>query len=78
MSSELSELKLQLEKVTYENKEGAITVDSLREANVELNNELEALKVRDSYTMVYTYDIIHNSNNFSRSLKYIYTHTYII
>lgn len=45
MASELNELKLQLEKVTYDNKEGAITVDSLREANIELNNELEALKV---------------------------------
>ncbi|CAJ0833902.1 2111_t:CDS:10 [Entrophospora sp. SA101] len=44
MASELNELKLQLEKVTYDNKEGAITVDSLREANIELNNELEALK----------------------------------
>ncbi|KAG0300319.1 hypothetical protein BGZ98_009269 [Dissophora globulifera] len=41
---ELNELKLQLEKVSYENKEGAITVDSLREANQELSKELEELK----------------------------------
>ncbi|KAF9579474.1 hypothetical protein BGW38_004251, partial [Lunasporangiospora selenospora] len=41
---ELNELKLQLEKVSYENKEGAITVDSLREANQELTRELEELK----------------------------------
>ena len=30
MASELNELKVQLEKVTYENKESAITMDSLR------------------------------------------------
>ncbi|KAG0026925.1 hypothetical protein BGZ81_006005 [Podila clonocystis] len=41
---ELSDLKLQLEKVSYENKEGAITVDSLREVNQELSKELEELK----------------------------------
>lgn len=41
---ELSDLKLQLEKVSYENKEGAITVDSLREVNQELSKELEDLK----------------------------------
>lgn len=44
MASELNELKVQLEKVTYDNKEGAITMDSLREANVELSAELESLK----------------------------------
>ncbi|KAF9436472.1 hypothetical protein BGZ76_003903 [Entomortierella beljakovae] len=41
---ELSDLKLQLEKVSYENKEGAITMDSLREVNQELSKELEELK----------------------------------
>ncbi|ORZ02025.1 kinesin heavy chain [Lobosporangium transversale] len=41
---ELNDLKLQLEKVLYESKEGAITVDSLREANQELSKELEELK----------------------------------
>ena len=41
---ELNDLKLQLEKVSYENKEGAITVDSLREVNQELSKDLEELK----------------------------------
>ena len=45
MASELNELKVQLEKVTYDNKEGAITMDSLREANMELSFESEVLKV---------------------------------
>uniref|UniRef100_A0A1D1YRB6 Kinesin-like protein n=1 Tax=Anthurium amnicola TaxID=1678845 RepID=A0A1D1YRB6_9ARAE len=44
MASELNELKVQLEKVAYENKEGAITVDSLRESNLELATEVESLK----------------------------------
>jgi len=44
MATELNEIKLQLEKVTYENKEGTIVMDSLREANQELNQELEQLK----------------------------------
>ncbi|KAG0255667.1 hypothetical protein DFQ27_006122 [Actinomortierella ambigua] len=41
---ELNELRLQLEKVSFENKEGAITVDSLREVNQELSKEMEELK----------------------------------
>ncbi|CAG8580598.1 17472_t:CDS:10, partial [Racocetra fulgida] len=45
MTSELNELKLQLEKVTYENKESAITMDSLREQNTDLSNEIEQLKL---------------------------------
>ena len=45
MASELNELKVQLEKVTYENKFGAITMGSLREANLELSSESETLKV---------------------------------
>lgn len=44
MASELNDLRLQLEKVTYENKEGNITMDSLREANQELSAELEEVK----------------------------------
>jgi kinesin family member 5 len=47
MESELNELKVQLEKVTYENKEGAITMDSLREANLELSGEIDGLKVME-------------------------------
>ncbi|KAF8985706.1 hypothetical protein BGZ46_002451 [Entomortierella lignicola] len=41
---ELNDLKNQLEKVSYENKEGAIVVDSLREVNQEQAKELEELK----------------------------------
>ncbi|CEP12182.1 hypothetical protein [Parasitella parasitica] len=44
MTSELSELRLQLQKISYESKENAITVDSLKEANQELIAELEELK----------------------------------
>ncbi|RIA79335.1 kinesin heavy chain [Glomus cerebriforme] len=44
MESRLNELKVQLEKVIYENKEDAITMDSLREDNSELSSELELLK----------------------------------
>ncbi|CAG8567315.1 5047_t:CDS:10 [Diversispora eburnea] len=36
--------RVQLEKITYDNKESDITMDSLREANAELTNELDALK----------------------------------
>lgn len=46
MESELNELKVQLEKVAYENKEGAITMDSLRESNLELSAEVDSLKVK--------------------------------
>jgi kinesin family protein 5 len=44
MTSELSNLRLQLQKISYESKENAITVDSLKEANQELMVELEELK----------------------------------
>lgn len=44
MTSELSNLRLQLQKISYESKENAITVDSLKEANQELISELEELK----------------------------------
>ncbi|KAI8967405.1 P-loop containing nucleoside triphosphate hydrolase protein [Mycotypha africana] len=44
MTSELSNLRLQLQKISYESKENAITVDSLKEANAELMAELEELK----------------------------------
>jgi len=42
--SVITNLKLQLEKVTYENKDSAINLDSLRESHQETLNELEALK----------------------------------
>lgn len=44
MSSELNDVKLQLQKISYESKESAITVESLRETNQELQAELEELK----------------------------------
>lgn len=44
MTSELSQLRLQLQKISYESKENAITVDSLKEANQELMAELDELK----------------------------------
>ncbi|KAI7866074.1 hypothetical protein BDF14DRAFT_940381 [Spinellus fusiger] len=44
MTSELSDLRLQLQKISYESKENAITVDSLKEANQDLVAEMEELK----------------------------------
>ncbi|KAI8145084.1 kinesin heavy chain [Fennellomyces sp. T-0311] len=44
MTAELSEVKVELEKVTYDSKESAITVDSLKEANQELTGELQELR----------------------------------
>lgn len=44
MTTELSDLRLQLQKISYESKENAIHVDSLKEANQELLGELEELK----------------------------------
>ncbi|CAO3617126.1 unnamed protein product [Cunninghamella blakesleeana] len=42
--SELNEIKIQLEKVMYENKEGNITADGLKDMNQELTRELEQIK----------------------------------
>ncbi|SGY14074.1 BQ5605_C010g06050 [Microbotryum silenes-dioicae] len=44
MASELSDLRLQVERLVYESKEGAITTDSLKDQNAELSAELEELK----------------------------------
>ncbi|KAL2817491.1 P-loop containing nucleoside triphosphate hydrolase protein [Aspergillus cavernicola] len=44
LNSEVNELRMQLEKVSYESKEAAITMDSLREANSELTSELDEVK----------------------------------
>ncbi|KAI9334261.1 P-loop containing nucleoside triphosphate hydrolase protein [Obelidium mucronatum] len=44
MSSTLNELKLQLEKVSCENKESVITIESLRDANGDLVKEVDVLK----------------------------------
>lgn len=45
MTSEVSEMKLQLEKLVYESKEAAITSDAMKEQNGELERELEELRV---------------------------------
>ncbi|OQE18206.1 hypothetical protein PENSTE_c018G08475 [Penicillium steckii] len=44
LNTEVNELRMQLEKVSYEGKEAAITMDGLREANAELTGELDEVK----------------------------------
>ncbi|KAG0172689.1 hypothetical protein DFQ28_009667 [Apophysomyces sp. BC1034] len=44
MVAELNDVKIQLQKVSYESKESGITVDSLKEANQELLTNLESLR----------------------------------
>ncbi len=44
MSVQLNELRLQVEKLEFDNKEGVITVDILKEQNADGRNELEELK----------------------------------
>jgi kinesin family protein 5 len=44
MSTQLNELRLQLERLDYDNKEGIITIDILKEQNLDAKNELEELK----------------------------------
>jgi kinesin family protein 5 len=44
MSSQLNELRLQVERLDYDNKEGVITVDILKEQNQDAKAELEELK----------------------------------
>ena len=44
LSSEVSELKMQLERVAFESKEANITIDALKEANSELTIELDDVK----------------------------------
>ncbi|KAE8358018.1 P-loop containing nucleoside triphosphate hydrolase protein [Aspergillus caelatus] len=44
LNTEVNELRMQLEKVSYESKEAAITMDGLREANSELTTELDDVK----------------------------------
>ncbi|KAI9316138.1 P-loop containing nucleoside triphosphate hydrolase protein [Zopfochytrium polystomum] len=46
MAEDFVKLKLELEKLSSENKEGVIVVDSLKEANSELTKEIEALKAQ--------------------------------
>ncbi|KAG6850993.1 hypothetical protein H0H93_004480 [Arthromyces matolae] len=44
MSTHLNELRLQVERLSYDNKEGSITIDILKEQNSDAKNELEELK----------------------------------
>ncbi|KDN45937.1 putative kinesin-1 motor protein [Tilletiaria anomala UBC 951] len=44
MTAEMNEIKLQLERVTYEHKEASITMDILKEQNADMANELEELR----------------------------------
>ncbi|EFR00458.1 kinesin heavy chain [Nannizzia gypsea CBS 118893] len=44
LNAEVNELRMQLEKVSYESKEQSITMDTLKEANSELTAELDDLK----------------------------------
>ncbi|KAI9808438.1 MAG: Kinesin heavy chain [Pycnora praestabilis] len=44
LNSDVNELKMQLEKVSFEGKEAQITMDGLKEANSELTTELDEVK----------------------------------
>ncbi|RDB21391.1 Kinesin heavy chain [Hypsizygus marmoreus] len=44
MSSQLNELRLQVERLDYDNKEGSITIDILKEQNQDAKSELEELR----------------------------------
>lgn len=44
LGSEVNELKMQLERVAFESREAAITMDGLKEANSELTVELDEVK----------------------------------
>lgn len=44
LSTEIESLKMQIERVTFETKEDSITMDSLKEANTDLSNELDELR----------------------------------
>ncbi|KAF2465596.1 kinesin-domain-containing protein [Lindgomyces ingoldianus] len=44
MTSEINELKMQVEKLNFEGKEALITMDGLKEANSELTSELDEIK----------------------------------
>jgi len=44
LSTDVNELKMQLEKVSFESKEAQITMDGLKEANAELTAELDEIK----------------------------------
>ena len=44
MSTQLNDLRLQVERLDYDNKEAAITMDILKEQNQDATKELEELR----------------------------------
>jgi len=44
MSSQLNDLRLQVERLDYDNKESIITIDILKEQNADAKSELDELK----------------------------------
>lgn len=44
MSSQLNDLRLQVERLDYDNKESVITIDILKEQNGDASKELEELR----------------------------------
>jgi len=44
LNSDLNELRMQVEKITFESREAQITMDGLKEANAELTAELDEVK----------------------------------
>lgn len=46
LTTELHEHRLQLERLSYENKESVIVMDAVKEQNTELAAEIEELRVR--------------------------------
>jgi len=61
MSAQLNELRLQVERLDYNNKENIITIDILKEQNIDAKSELEELRktiveLRSSHKDVSTED----------------------
>jgi len=61
MSAQLNELRLQVERLDYNNKESIITIDILKEQNIDAKSELEELRktiveLRSSHKGVSTED----------------------
>ena len=48
MSTQLNDLRLQVERLDYDNKESTITIDILKEQNQDAARELEELRVNIS------------------------------
>jgi kinesin family protein 5 len=69
MTSELSNLRLQLQKISYESKENAITVDSLKEANQELISELDELKKSLIEMRVAQKEVLHSDKEKKKAEK---------